>query len=170
MSTAAVLFYVAVIIQFCCSPWSWCEEAHCIVPLPNTRLLLDSCIIWFSCSKAVLIVLSQPVQFWTLCLLFEASLIAQILGKESACNVRDPDSIPGSGILSPREGIRYPLQYSGFAGSSDSKESACNLGDLSSIPGLAAHSSILAWRILRGRGPWWATFHGVTKSQIRLSD
>ena len=32
-------------------------------------------------------------------------------GKESACNARDPSSIPGSG-RSPREGIGYPLQYS----------------------------------------------------------
>ena len=32
------------------------------------------------------------------------------VGKESACNTRDPDSIPGLG-LSPGEGIGYPLQY-----------------------------------------------------------
>ena len=32
-------------------------------------------------------------------------------GKESACNARDPRSIPGSG-RSPEEGIDYPLQYS----------------------------------------------------------
>ena len=31
-------------------------------------------------------------------------------GKESACNARDPDSIPGLG-KSPREGIGNPLQY-----------------------------------------------------------
>ena len=31
-------------------------------------------------------------------------------GKESACNVGDPCSIPGSG-RSPGEGIDYPLQY-----------------------------------------------------------
>ena len=33
------------------------------------------------------------------------------VGKESACNARDPSSIPGSGT-SAREGIGYPLQYS----------------------------------------------------------
>ena len=33
------------------------------------------------------------------------------VGKESACNARDPGSIPGSGRL-PGEGIGYPLQYS----------------------------------------------------------
>ncbi|CAI9154609.1 unnamed protein product [Rangifer tarandus platyrhynchus] len=32
-------------------------------------------------------------------------------GKESACNVGDPGSIPGSGRF-PREGNGYPLQYS----------------------------------------------------------
>ena len=31
--------------------------------------------------------------------------------KESACNARDPGSIPGSG-RSPAEGNGYPLQYS----------------------------------------------------------
>ena len=33
------------------------------------------------------------------------------VGKESACNVGDPGSIPGSGI-SPGEGNGNPLQYS----------------------------------------------------------
>ena len=32
-------------------------------------------------------------------------------GKESACNARDPGSIPGSG-RPPGEGKGYPLQYS----------------------------------------------------------
>ena len=32
--------------------------------------------------------------------------------------------------------------------------------------GMAIHSSILAM----DRGAWWATVHGVTKSQTRLSD
>ena len=31
--------------------------------------------------------------------------------------------------------------------------------------GMATHSRILAWRITMGRGAWWATVHGVTKSQ-----
>ena len=33
------------------------------------------------------------------------------VGKESACNARDPSSITGLG-RSPGEGIGYPLQYS----------------------------------------------------------
>ena len=36
--------------------------------------------------------------------------------------------------------------------------------------GMATHSSILAWRIPLDRGAWWATVHGVSKSQTRLSD
>ena len=31
--------------------------------------------------------------------------------------------------------------------------------------GMATHSSILAWRIPTDRGAWWATVHGVEKSQ-----
>ena len=37
-------------------------------------------------------------------------LIHSSVGKESACNARDPGSIPGSG-RSTGEGIGYPLQY-----------------------------------------------------------
>ena len=36
--------------------------------------------------------------------------------------------------------------------------------------GMAIHSSILAWRIPKDRGAWWATVHGVTKSQTQLSN
>ena len=35
---------------------------------------------------------------------------------------------------------------------------------------MATHSSILAWRIPMDRGAWWATVHGVAKSQTQLSD
>ena len=36
--------------------------------------------------------------------------------------------------------------------------------------GMATQSSILAWRIPRGRGVWRATIHLVAKSRTRLSD
>ena len=37
--------------------------------------------------------------------------------------------------------------------------------------GTATHSSVLAWRILWTEEPaWWATVHGVTKSQTHLSN
>ena len=35
---------------------------------------------------------------------------------------------------------------------------------------MATHSSILAWEIIWTRGLWWATVHGVARSQTRLSD
>ena len=31
--------------------------------------------------------------------------------------------------------------------------------------GMVTHSSMLAWRIPMERGAWWATVHGVAKSQ-----
>ena len=36
--------------------------------------------------------------------------------------------------------------------------------------GTATHSSILAWRIPIDTGYWWATVHGVTKSQTQLNN
>ena len=65
----------------------------------------------------------------------------------------------------------------GSSGGSDGKESACSVGDLGLIPGFrrspgggqATHTSMLARRIPMDRGTWWATVHGVTKSQTRLS-
>ena len=61
----------------------------------------------------------------------------------------------------------------GFPGGSDSKESACNAEDLGSIPGLGrspgeVHGNPLQCSCLENsldRGAWWATVHGVTKSQ-----
>ena len=72
----------------------------------------------------------------------------------------------------------FPHISLGFPGGSDSKESTCNVEDLGSIlgwedpleEGMAAHSSILAWRIPMDRGAWRATDHGVEKIQTRLRD
>ena len=36
--------------------------------------------------------------------------------------------------------------------------------------GMAAHSTILAWRIPMDRGAWLATVNGITKGWTRLSD
>ena len=33
---------------------------------------------------------------------------------------------------------------------------------------VATHSKILGWKIPLDRGAWWATVHGVTKSQMQL--
>ena len=59
-----------------------------------------------------------------------------------------------------------------------SKESACNAGDPGSIPGSGRPSGEGNGNPLQyfcpenpiHRGNWWATAHGVTKSQTRLSD
>ena len=85
------------------------------------------------------------------------------VGKESACNARDPGSIPAWG-RSAGKGIGYPLQYSWTSVVAQlvknlpaMRESARNEGDPGSIPGLgckdalekgkSTHFSILAWRI-----------------------
>ena len=61
-----------------------------------------------------------------------------------------------------------------FPGDSDSKESACNARDLSLIPGLGRYPEEgngypLQYSCLGNpidREAWWATVHGVAKSQI----
>ena len=65
----------------------------------------------------------------------------------------------------------------GLPCSSNSKKSACNAGDLGSIPGLGRSSGEgngypLQYSGLENamdRGAWWATVHGIAKSQTRLS-
>ena len=61
-------------------------------------------------------------------------------GKESACNIGDPGSIPGSG-RSPGEGNDYPLQYFFFPLQYSCLENSMD------------------------REAWRATVHGVEKSQ-----
>ena len=66
----------------------------------------------------------------------------------------------------------------GFPGGSDGKESTCNAGDLGSISGLGrspgeGNGYPLQYSCLENstdRGAWWATVHGVEKSETRLSD
>ena len=66
----------------------------------------------------------------------------------------------------------------GFPGGSEGKASACNAGDLGSIPGLGRspreeNGNPLQYSCLENpmdRGAWWASVHGVAKSQTRLSD
>ena len=61
--------------------------------------------------------------------------------------------------------------------SSDGNESACNEGDPGSIPGSGRSSgegngNPLPYSCLENpmdRGAWWATVHGLTKSQTALS-
>ena len=61
---------------------------------------------------------------------------------------------------------------------SDGKESAYNAGDLSLIPGSRIspreeNGNLLQYSCLKNsmdRGAWWATIHGIAKSQTRLSN
>ena len=70
------------------------------------------------------------------------------------------------------------LKNRGFPSSSDGKPSACNMGDHGSIPRLGrspgeGNSNPLQYSCLENsmdRGAWWATVHGVAKSQTQLSD
>ena len=57
------------------------------------------------------------------------------VGKESACNARDPGSIPGLGRSAGKDRLPTPV-FLGFPCASAGKESACNAGDLGLIPGL----------------------------------
>ena len=66
----------------------------------------------------------------------------------------------------------------GFPGGSDGQECACNTGDLGSMP-LSGRSSgegndyplqYFCLENLMDRGSWQAVIHGLTKSQIELSN
>ena len=65
----------------------------------------------------------------------------------------------------------------GFPGGSDGRETACNAGDWGSIPGSGrspgeGNGNPLQYSCLENPmdgGAWWATVHGVAKSQTRLS-
>ena len=79
------------------------------------------------------------------------------VGKESACNARDPGSIPGS-ERSSGEGIGYPLQNSWASLVTQLVKNLPEIwetcvrslgGEDPLEKGTATHSNILAWRI-----PW----------------
>ena len=62
-----------------------------------------------------------------------------------------------------------------FPGGSEGKESTCNAGDSGSIPGLGrsareGNGNPFQYSCLENpmdRGGWWATVHGVAKSQTQ---
>ena len=73
----------------------------------------------------------------------------------------------------------FILEYSrlGFPDSSNGKEPACNVGDLVLIPGWGRstgemHGNPLQYSCLENptdRRAWWATVHGVRKSQTDMT-
>ena len=95
-------------------------------------------------------------------------------GQESTCSAGDPGSIPGSG-RSPGEGTGYPLQYSW---------ASLVIPQIKNLPtvwetwlqslgwedpleeGMATHSSILAWRISKGRVAWKARKESDTTERL----
>ena len=97
----------------------------------------------------------------------------RVFSSESVLRIRRPkdgDSAPASVL--PMNNWQW------FSGGSDSKASACNAGDLGLIPGLGrspgeGNGSPLQYSCLENFmdwAAWWATVHGVTNSQTRLSD
>ena len=103
------------------------------------------CSVWFLLSWGLPAFMdAKPLPSSPSCLCFSPTYPVLFLfpgssdGKESACNVEDLYSFPGSG-RSPGEGNGNPLQYSCLENPMD-------------------------------RGAWRATAHGLTKSQIWLSD
>ena len=73
---------------------------------------------------------------------------------------------------------RIQHHQASFGGGSDGKASAYNAGDPGSIPGSGrspgeGNGTPLQYSCLENpmdRGAWWATIHGVAKSQTRLND
>ena len=130
-----------------CTTWIYCWKTFCIV-LPVFTVYINK--------------IKQYVFF------YEASLVREESGKESACNAGDPGSIPGLGRVPwRRDKVPTPV-FVGFPGGLNGKESACNAGDLGLIPGLGRspggrHSNPLQYfclenplgqRSLVGFSPW----------------
>ena len=100
------------------------------------------------------------------------------VGKESLPEMRETlIQFLGRKIPWRKDRLRTPV-FLGFPGGSDGKESTCNVGHLGLIPGLGRSpggghgdpSSVLAWRVPMDKGAWWATSHGVARSQTCLSN
>ena len=78
----------------------------------------------------------------------------------------------------PLSSLQFDGDLGGFPGGSDGKESACSARGPGWIPGSGRASgerngSPRQYSCLEhpmDRGAWWATVHGVAKSQTRLSD
>ena len=79
--------------------------------------------------------------------------------------------------LFPAVGTMIELNRAIFPGGSDSKASVYNAGHPGSIPGWGrfpgeGNGNPLQYSCLENpmdRGAWWATVHGVTNSQTRLT-
>ena len=125
-----------------------------------------------------------PIFLIDLCLWVKSSVWilgdfpGSLAGEESACNARDPSSIPESGRY-PGEGIGYSLQYSWASLVAQLVKNPPAMWEtwVQSLgwedpleEGVATHSSIFGWRSPMDRGAWQAPVHGIAKSRTRLSD
>ena len=78
----------------------------------------------------------------------------------------------------PKHWVEWGDCGKGFFGGSDGKESACIVKDVGSIPGSGrfpgeGNGNPLQYSCRKNpmdRGAWWATVHGVAKSQTWLSN
>ena len=94
-------------------------------------------------------------------------------------NISSPHIVTLLCMWCPGEEMGYPLQYSWASLLIQTAKNPPAMWDtwVQSLgwedpleEDKATHSSILVWRIPMDRGAWQATVHGVTKSQIQLSD
>ena len=104
-------------------PGTFCSQTQSFTPLsctqtfimfPGNRPCASTCYhTW--CAPTCLTLLTLKSVRWVVSAL---GLPHSSVGKESACNARDPGSVPGLG-RSPGERKGYPLQYSGLEKSMD---------------------------------------------------
>ena len=81
-------------------------------------------------------------------------------------------------VVKHRQNYKHIMMREGFPCGSAGKESACNAGDLGLTPGSGRSPGegkgnplqYSCLEIFMDRGAWWATVHGVTVSQTRLSN
>ena len=112
----------------------------------------------------------------------EAPLAITEMASEQIPEKHGQTLLPKSDLLGILIHVTHPSNPSTFwnhnlPGGSDSEESACNAGDLDSILGSGrcprkGNGYPLQYSCLENstdRGAWWATVHGVSKSQTRLS-
>ena len=140
---------------------------HCVLISP--WLCAQKCVS-SSPYKAMLYWIRSPALRPHLTLI-PTSLVVQWL-QLCAPNVGSPGLIPGQGTRSHR-----PQLFS-FPGGSDSKESAHNVGHPGLIPGSSRSPGKGNGNPLQNsclgnpmdRGAWWASVHGVAKSQTQFSD
>ena len=170
-------------VQIFATPWTAAHQAS--QSITNFQSLL----------KLMSIELVMPSNHLILChpLLLLPSIFSSIrfFSNESVLHIRWPENItmlqtapchlpalwtPPPSTTSPWASVFLPVR--GFPDASAVKKSPANAGDVNSIPGLGrspgeGNGNLLYYSCLENstdRGTWWATVHGVEKSQTQLSN